>query len=676
MSSLTYEIRDRIAWVTFDQGSMNTLSRQAIAEVAELRAELAGVHAATPLDGVILKGNRYGLGAGANISELMNGTRAELESLIDQGNETMFAIQEGDVPWVAVIDGYALGGIYELALSCHGIVATSRATVGFPEIKLNIFPGLGGTQRMPRRSGLLNAADPAGTDAGFTAILQGKNFKAAAAARINMVDTVVPDGADVDEFAATFLRETLPGIDRTPPADLRDAESLRELILPLVRKATQGRPNPRAPYVAVDVMIRGAQLPLREAIAVERDAFVELATGSEAKAGMRFFFTQQSVQKPPPSLNAKPRELRRIGIDGIDGYMGNAIAWLALEAGYEVVGHAPLAKFAAAAPERLRAKYARAIKRGRRTESQVDERVASVNIVAEDPTCLADCDLVVEARMENRELKAEFFGALGACIKKDALVASNSSSMGPGMLGSDFRAGGGDARNFVNLHFFSPAEHPSMQLVEIIRGADTTDEAVVTAHSFVRKIGKTPVILADGSPGFLVNAGLAAYFAAAEELYREGTAIETIDAAVREAVLPMGPFELADQAGLDICAGMYDTIAADGPLDTEPLVWKMRALDRFGVKSGEGYYAYDGAAKIGEWSGLAALVPGRGSRVADSEEIVRRCTRALYDTARQLCETGIVASEEEADLAFVFGIGFAMHLGGPIYYGKLQGWDH
>jgi 3-hydroxyacyl-CoA dehydrogenase len=491
-----------------------------------------------------------------------------------------------------------------------------------------------------------------------------------------MVDAVVPEDADVDAFAATFLRETLPGIDRTPPADLSDPEPLRELILPMVRKATLGRPNPRAPYVAVDVMIRGAQLPLREAIGVERDAFVELATGSEAKAGMRFFFTQQSVQKPPRSLNAKPRELRRIGIDGIDGYMGNAIAWLALEAGYEVVGHAPLAKFAAAAPERLRAKYARAIKRGKRTESQVDERVASVRIVAEDPTCLADCDLVVEARMENRELKAEFFQALGACIKTDALVASNSSSMGPGMLGSEFQAGGGDARNFVNLHFFSPAEHPAMQLVEIIRGADTTDEAVATAHAFVRKIGKTPVILADGSPGFLVNAGLAAYFAAAEELYREGTDVETIDAAVREAVLPMGPFELADQAGLDICAGMYDTLAAENPPETEPLVWKMRELGRFGVKSGEGYYAYDGPARKGEWSELAALVPGRGSRVADSEEIVRRCTRALYDTAKRLCENGIVASEEEADLAYVFGIGFAMHLGGPIYYGRLEGWDH
>jgi len=323
----------------------------------------------------------------------------------------------------------------------------------------------------------------------------------------------------------------------------------------------------------------------------------------------------------------------------------------------------------------LRAKYARAIKKGKTTEEAVAKKVDSVRITAEDPASLRDCDLVVEARMENRELKAQFFRALGASIQKTALVASNSSSMGPGMLGAEFAAGGGDPANFVNLHFFSPAEHPMMQLVEIVRGERTSDDAVATAHSFVRRIGKTPLILKDGSPGFLVNAGLAAYFRAAEELYREGTPIDKIDAAIRSQVLPMGPFELGDQAGLDIAAGMYDTIAAEQPPEIEPLVWKMRELGRYGVKSGGGYYDYDGATKGAPWPGLAALVSDRGSRVAEAPEIVERCTRALYDTASGLLARGIVASEEEADLAFVFGIGFAMYLGGPIFYGKLQGWD-
>ena len=674
MSQFTHEIRNGIAWVTFDSGTMNTLSVAAIHDLKAVIAEVTAAHRKTPLKGVILTGNQHGLGAGANIGELMQGTRAQLEALIDEGNAQLFAIEEGALRWVALVDGIALGGIYELALACHAIVATSRSSVGFPEIRLNIFPGLGGTQRLPRRSGLVNATDPVGGDAALTAILQGKNFPAPKAAALHMVDAVVPAGEDPKTFAERFLLETLPTLQRTPPADLANAEALRPMILPMIQKATMGRPNPRAPYVALDVMIKGAALPMRDAIKVERDAFIEVASSPEGKAGMRFFFTMQKVQKLPKTFPGKARELKTIGIDGIDGYMGNAIAWLALEAGYQVVGHVPLAQFAASVPDKLKAKYSRAVQKGSLTQAQVDQKVGSVS-VATDISALSDCDLVVEARMENREIKAGFYRALGKGLKRSALVASNSSSMGPAVLSPYFAEGGGDPANFLNLHFFSPAEHPAMQLVEIITGDKTTADAVATAHSFVRKINKTPVILRDGSPGFLVNAGLASYFQAADDLYREGTPIAVIDEAIRTTVLPMGPFELGDQAGLDIAAGMFDTLAAANPPVREPLVWKLRALKRFGIKTGAGFYDYGDGRKQAEWSGLAALVPERGTRVASADEIIERCMRALYGTARALCDRKIVATEEECDLAFVLGIGFAMYLGGPIFYGQQRGWD-
>jgi 3-hydroxyacyl-CoA dehydrogenase len=276
--------------------------------------------------------------------------------------------------------------------------------------------------------------------------------------------------------------------------------------------------------------------------------------------------------------------------------------------------------------------------------------------------------------MENREIKADFYRALGRGMKAEGLVASNSSSMGPGVLAPYFVEGGGSARHLLNMHFFSPAEHPAMQLVEIVRGEETTPEAVATAHAFVRSINKTPVILGDGSPGFLVNAGLAAYMLEAEALYREGTPAAAIDEAMRESIFPLGPFELGDQAGLDIASGMFDTIHAETPLEPTPLVWKLRDLGRFGVKSAAGVYEYENGRKTREWEGLAALVPDRGSRVAARDEIVERCARALYRKARELCDRGIVASEEQCDLAFVFGIGFAMHLGGPIFHGKQRGW--
>ena len=667
-------IRDGIAWVTFDSGGMNTLSAAAVGALGNLVAELGATHARTPLKGVVLKGNRFGLGAGANIGELMSADRAQLAGFIDQGHRVLYAIEEGPLPWLAVVDGFALGGIFELALACRGIIATEKSTVGFPEIRLNIFPGLGGTQRLPRRCGLVNASDPIGGDAGFTAVLQGKNFSAKAAAALRMIDGVIPDGQDVDAHAARFLRETLPTLDRTPPPDLANAEALKPMVLPMIQRATMGRPNPRAPYVALDVMVAGAARPLREAIGIERDAFLEVCTSAEGRAGMRFFFTQQSVQKLPKSFPGKARTLKTIGVDGIDGYMGNAIGWLALEAGYRVVGHVPLAEFAAGVPDKLRAKYERAVKKGALSAADVDRKVGTVKVTSQIAD-LFDCDLVIEARMENRQIKGQFYKALGAGMKKDGLVASNSSSMGPGLLGGDFAAGGGDRRNMLNLHFFSPAEHPMMQLVEVIATRATTPDAVATAHAFVRSINKTPVLLQDGSPGFLVNAGLAAYMLAAEQIYREGTPAAVIDEAMRTTIFPMGPFELGDQAGLDIAAGMFDTIAAAEKLPFEPLVWALRAQKRFGIKSGAGVYDYAGGKRQGEWAGLAPLVPGRGSRVAPAQEIVERCARALYRKARELCDRKIVASEAECDLAFVFGIGFAMYLGGPIFYGQQHGWE-
>lgn len=674
MSQFKHEIKNGIAWVTFDSGAMNTLSSQAITDLRALVIDLEKARASSPLKGVILKGNRFGLGAGANIGELLTASREQLGAFIDQGHDTLYSIEEGPIPWLAVIDGFALGGIYELALACHGIIATEKSTVGFPEIRLNIFPGLGGTQRMPRRSGLINAQDPMSGDAGFTAVLTGKNFKGKEAAAIKMVDAVIPAGEDVDAFAARFLTETLPTIDRTPPADLANGESLKPMVLPMIQKATMGRQHPRAPYVALDVMAKGASLPLRAANQLERDAFLEVATSPEGKAGMRFFFTQQAVQKLPKEFPAKPRELKKIGVDGVDGYMGNAIAWLALEAGYKVVGHVPLEKFAASVPEKLGSKYARAVKKGSMSAEDAKRKVGSVDVTTSIKE-LHSCDLVIEARMENREIKAEFYRALGNGMKADGLVASNSSSMGPSVLAPFFVEGGGSAKNFLNLHFFSPAEHPMMQLVEIICGKETSPEAVATAHAFVRSINKTPVILQDGSPGFLVNAGLAAYMLESEALYREGTPAAVIDEAMREEIFPMGPFELGDQAGLDIASGMFDTIHAAAPLNPEPLVWKLRELKRFGVKTGAGVYDYDNGKKLGEWEGLAKLVPNRGNRVASKEEIVERCAKALYKKARELCDRKIVASEEQCDLAFVFGIGFAMYLGGPIFYAKQRGWE-
>ena len=663
-----------VAIVTFDSGGMNTLSRAPIEELERVEADIRARHARTPLAGVVLLGNRYGLGAGANIGELMHGSAADLTTLIDRGNAVLFRIEEGPVPWVAAFDGVCLGGIYELALACRAIVATRRSSVGFPEMLLNIFPGLGGTQRLPRRAGLVNADDPMRGEAALTVILQGKTLGVEKALPIHMLDAVVPDGDDVERFAVRYVRETVPTLVRPTP-DLSMASQVAPMVLPTIMKATQGREHPRAPFVALDVITRGVQLPLKEAIRLERNRFLEVATSSEAKAGMRFFFTQQRVTKLPPALaKVTARPIRRVGVDGVDGYMGNAIAFLARRAGFEVVGHVPVPALAAGAPARLRQKYEPMIARGRVDAAGADAEVASVRITTE-LDALADCDLVVEARKEDPDAKADFYRRLARVVRPDAIVSSNSSSMGPGFLGRFFAEGGGAPAQMANLHFFSPAEHPLRALVEVIHTPETPPEVLAALHGFVRKIGKVPVLLRDGSPGFLVNAGLAEYFREAEALYREGTPLETIDTVMRERVFPMGPFEVADQAGVDVAAGMFDVLARVARPERPPLVVQLRDRGRFGVKSGGGFYEWSGGTKGAVYGELATLAAPRGTRVAPADEIVERCVRALWRRAKELLDRGIVASEEEADLAFVFAIGFAMYLGGPFYYAHQRGWS-
>jgi enoyl-CoA hydratase/carnithine racemase len=203
----------------------------------------------------VLTGNRYGLGAGANIGELMQGSPQDLAALIDRGDAVLFRIEESPVPWVAAVDGVALGGIYELALACRAIVATKRSSVGLPEMGLNIFPGLGGTQRLPRRAGLVNASDPVGGDAALPVILQGKTLRADAALAVHMIDAIAPDGEAAEAFGVRFVRERLATLEKPSP-DLSNASQLAPMVLPTILKATQGRQHP-ARSLALEVVTQG-----------------------------------------------------------------------------------------------------------------------------------------------------------------------------------------------------------------------------------------------------------------------------------------------------------------------------------------------------------------------------------------------------------------------------------
>ena len=380
-----------------------------------------------------------------------------------------------------------------------------------------------------------------------------------------------------------------------------------------------GRPNPRAPYVALDVMAKGA------GAAAARGQSSSSATPSStsprrprARPACASSSPSRRCRSCRRTSPARRATLKRIGIDGVDGYMGNAIA-LARARG-RLRGRRPRA---AAAVRRRRcrrscgAKYGRAVKKGamsagrRRREGRrackVDDRHRRISSTATSSSRRA---------WRTARSRREFYRALGKGMKADGLVASNSSSMGPGLLGAVLRRG-------RRRRPTQPAQPALLQPGRASDDAAGRGHRAARTRAATRSPPRTPScagstrrrsILQDGSPGFLVNAGLAAYMLEAETIYREGTPVEAIDEAMREAIFPMGPFELGDQAGLDIAAGMFDTIAAaETPLDPQPLVWKLREPKRFGIKTGAGVYDYKDGKKTGEWPGLAALVPDRGT---------------------------------------------------------------
>jgi 3-hydroxyacyl-CoA dehydrogenase/enoyl-CoA hydratase/carnithine racemase len=656
-----------IVHVTFDSGGLNTLTSGAIDELTTI-AQGIEQHSHEAC-GVILMGNQLGLGAGADINELKDASREDLTHIIERGHRLLSAIEESKLPWLAVIAGgkggsFALGGIYELALACKGIIATGNSVVGFPEIKLLIFPGLGGTQRAPRRVGLKNA---------IPMILQGRNVRAQQALEMKAIDAIIPDGADAKQFAVDFLTKKLPGLKRIAPLDDMGVDAARDMFKPMIQKTTRGRPNPQAPFKALQVVTDGFECSLQEGIELEKGPFLDVASSSEGKAGMRMFQTDQLVKKPPKGLTGSPRDITWIGVAGADGFMGNGIAFRALEAGYKVIAYVPKQGDPSKVVPGLMEKYAFTIKKKMMTPEGAEAKAKSVRVVR-DLVDLVDSDLMIEALVEVAAAKKKFFREFGKVARPETIMASNSSSMGPEMIAGFLDPGNGKEANVVNMHFFGPADR--MPLVEIIRGTDTSDDVVLTAHQVAIRLGKTPVHLKDGSVGFLVNAALAAYIMEGDKLIREGTPIDVIEGAMKALAFPMGPYEVSDMSGLDILDGMFKVIETKEGTDGQvPLARLLNEAGRLGKKSLGGFYVYDESGNItGVWDGLDALIPDRGDKAASEEEVVTRCMMALYKKVRELIDRGIVASEEEADIAFVLGLGLAPNLGGPIYYGQLQGW--
>ncbi len=650
------------------QAKQTILDEEAIRSLEKMMQRL---EALISLRGVVFAGCAPGrFIAGADLAQIEGVVDpAEGERLSARGQALFHRIFR--MPWntVAAIDGPCLGGGLELALACKVLVATdSPATrLALPEVRLGIVPGWGGTQRLPRRIGLTR---------GLQWILTGRSFDARAAERAGVVDRVVPR-----EMLDAVTLEAADGVAvgtrrRARPlgARLLDGTSPgRAIVAAMARKRVLAETGGRypAPLRAIDVAARGLSTSLEKGLALEARALGETIASPVSKELVRLFRLSEAPKKTADRAGAE--RIERAEVVGA-GVMGAAIAQLFAEKGIATRLRDTRAPALAEAIGRAARKLEKRVRERRMTETEaraIRDRLQPTT----DGSGLARCQVVVEAIVEDLGAKRALLAEVAAAAGATALLATNTSSLSVG----DLQEGVPRPERVVGLHFFNPVE--KMPLVEVVRGSRTSAESVALAAGLALRLGKTPVVVAD-RPGFLVNRILAPYLAEAARLLADGLSIPEIDGVARAEGMPMGPFELLDEVGLDVAAAAARTLeAAFGDrMRAGDLLGRLLAVERVGKKGGAGFRRHTAGARprldpaAGKILGIAWASEARGPRSAEIlPEAGDRLLLALHVEACRALREGVAATADEIDLAAVFGIGYPPWRGGPLRDGARRG---
>ena len=573
--------------------------------------------------------------------------------------EIQTALEGSPKPVIAAIHGTALGGGFETALVCHYRVAVPSAKFGLPEIKLGLIPGAGGTQRLPRLSGVENA---------LNVILSGTPFGAKQALEWGVVDALVEEGK-LRDGALAFARKV---IDTQMP--LRKIRDLNDKI-----EAARGKPeifekisrdNARKfrGFEAWKSAIRAVQaaidLPFDEGMKFERQAFVDLIPSEQSRAQRYVFFAERKAWKIADVTDDTPTlPIRKVGIIGA-GTMGGGISMNFLNAGIPVT----IVETTKEALDRglgtIRRNYESTAKKGRMTQADVETRMGllgpGLNLDA-----LSDCDLIIEAVFENMEIKKEIFGKLDKIAKQGAILASNTSYLDI----DEIAAATSRPDHVLGMHFFSPAN--VMRLLEVVRGAKTAKPVIATAMQLARKIGKVGVLVGV-CYGFVGNRMLAQRQREAQKLILEGAMPWDVDRVIYDFGLPMGPFAMSDLAGLDIG---WSKAASKSSTIREILC----EMDRRGQKTGAGFYDYDEQRNAKPSPVVEKIIldfaakKGINRRSISDEEILQRCIYPMINEGAKILEEGKAQRASDIDIVWINGYGWPVYRGGPMFYADLIG---
>ena len=680
--NFTFDVdADGIALVTWNMPgrSMNVIDAKVMEELAaivERVADEAGIK------GAVLTSGKDAFCAGADLTMLEAQSRTFTDLLKSQGeeaaNKRLFEegrklsviarrIETSGKPWVAALNGTAMGGGFELALACHHRIASEndKTRLGLPEIKVGLFPGGGGTQRIAR---MMPPADA------LQFLLKGDQLRLNRAKAMKLVDEIVPAG-ELTQKARDWIKA---GGTAKAPWDVDGFKlpggpvysKAGMMVFPpanaLYRRETYD--NYPAARAILQVVYEGLQLPMDQALRVELRYFAKILRSPEAAAMIRsLFVSMQELNKGarrPAEVPAKP--IKKIGVLGA-GFMGAGIAYVSAQAGIDVVlidRDQDAADKGKAHSQKL---ISDQINRGRATSADRDALLAHITATP-DYAALADCDLVIEAVFEDRTVKEEVIAKAQAAIGKQTVFGSNTSTLPISSLAKNFK----DPGRFVGIHFFSPVDR--MMLVEVILGKKTGDAALAMALDYVRAIRKTPIVVND-SRGFYTSRVVGTYIREGHLMLAEGVPAAMIENVGRMAGMPVGPLSLNDEVAVDLAWKILKATEAD--LGADAIDVRQKALleemvekrGRYGRKNGKGFYDYPQSGPKRLWPGLAELQTTKlDPDSLDVEELKTRLLAIQALESARCVEEGVVTDMREADVGSILGFGYAPFTGGTISY--------
>ena len=635
---------ENIATLSIDKAdaSTNVLSSEVMNELDQLLTEIGE---ARPKGLLIRSAKPGGFIAGADVSEFKTiESREQALEYIKRGQGILDKLEALPFPTACLIDGFCVGGGLELALACRYRIVTdeTRTRLGLPEVLLGIHPGFGGTMRLNRLIGAIPAMD---------LMLTGRTVDSRKAKKLGIVDHVVPRRHLLTAGMTMINEQPLPHKLSTTKALASSTSLARAILANQFRKQVLKQATPKhypAPFALIDLWQKHADSD-QDMLNAEAESVADLVTTDTSKNLVRVFFLQERMKALGTEKNNKPKHIHVIGA-GVMG--GDIAAWCAVQ-GFTVTLQDQKPELIAPALKRAKKLFKRRFKQKHLLLNAFDRLHPDHNGLG-----VEKADIIIEAIVEDLDIKQTLYKELEPRMKKDAILATNTSSIELETLSTCLK----NPERLVGIHFFNPV--PKMQLVEVVAGKNTDKKTVARATTFVRLIDRLPLPV-KSSPGFLVNRVLMPYLLEAVELLSEGNTPETIDRAATDFGMPMGPITLADTVGLDICLSVATILGEKMGLEVPEKLKQMVDQERLGKKNGKGFYDYDDKGK--------PVKTPDNSKDRPTALLADRMVLRIINESIACLREGVVEDADLLDAGMIFGTGFAPFTGGPMNYLEKRG---